>query len=117
MKIVKGTAIYTGGGCYSIIGQLDNGLWFNGCNEWRSVLTRDTRTFNEDGELACFYNDWCEKYDVTCKFNYKELVEAFKNFCNRLDNDEPYITKGYESFSNYISGEVTKFIDFSEMEK
>lgn len=117
MKIVKGTAIYTGGGCYSIIGKLDNGLWFNGCNEWCSVLSKDTRTLNKYEELACFCNNWCEKYDVTSKFNYKELVEAFKDFCIRLDNNEPGITDGYENFSNYIVGEVTKIIDFSEMER
>lgn len=115
MKITNGTAIYTGGGNYTIIGKINNGLWFNGCNEWCAIFDEDTRTKNEDGELMCIYNEWCEKHDKTSEFNHKEIVEMFKDFCKRLDNNEEGITKGYEEFSNYIPGEVTDYIDFSEM--
>lgn len=117
MKIVNGTAIYTGGGCYSIIGRIDNGLWFNGWNDWCAIYDMDTRTKNEDGDLACFYNDeWCEEHDKTSEFDYKEVVEMFKDFCIRLDNEEDGITNGYEEFNNYIAGEVTDMIDFDYFE-
>lgn len=111
MKIVNGTAIYTGGGCYSVIGKLDNGLYFNGCNDWCAAFDEDTRTVDkETGDLACFDNAWCEEHEV--KVNQKELYKAFKDFCERLDSGEPGITMGYEKFSNYSEGEVTNYIDF-----
>lgn len=116
MKIINGTAIYTGGGCYSIIGKIDNGLWFNGCNDWCAIYDMDTRTKNEDGDFACFYYEWCEEHERTLEFSYKEVIAMFKDFCMRLDNNEEGITNGYEEFSNYIAGEVTDMIDFDYFE-
>ena len=112
MKIKHGTAIYTGGGFYTVIGELDNGLYFNGCNDWCAAFDEDTRTWDEEkDDLACFYNDWCEEHEV--KVNNKELKAAFKDFCERLAAREPGITKGYEKFSNYDADEVLRLLSRS----
>ena len=114
MKILNGTAIYTGGGFYTVLGRIDNGLYFCGTNEWCSVYDMDTRTENEDGDLVCFEEEWCEKHDKSSEFDYKEIVKMFKNFCLRLDQEEDGITNGYEDLSNYGLN-VIKAIDFDYM--
>ena len=113
MKFTKGIAIYTGGGFYVAIGQTDNGNYFYGCIDWCELFDTDTRTVNEYDELACMYNEWCDEHII--KSNRQEVWKAFEDFCKRLDNNEPNITEGYEKWSNYIPGEVTELIDFSEM--
>ena len=116
MKALHGTAIYTGGGLYVVIGELDNGLWFYGNYDWCAVFDEDIRTYDEVNHgLACFWNDWCEKHIVN-DVDVKEVYAMFKDFCERLDAKEPDITKGYEKFSNYLPGEVTEYIDFSYFE-
>lgn len=113
MKAIHGTAIYTGGGIYVVIGELDSGLWFCGNNDWCSIFDEDTRTYdNDNDDLACFLNEWCEAHEVK-DVDKKEVYAMFKDFCERLDKKEPDITKGYEEFSNYAPGEVTDYIDFS----
>ena len=111
MKILKGTAIYTGGGFYTVIGKLDNGLFFCGCTDWAAVFDTDTRTEDENGGLCCFDADWCELHEVNA--DIKEIYQAFEDFCKRLDENEKDITAGFEKFSNYQTGEVCGMIDFS----
>ena len=118
MKALYGTAIYTGGGQYSVIGELDNGYWFCGCSDWCDIFNHDVREQHEtEDDLGCFWNDWCEKYDVTDQFNAKEIFDMFEDFCKRLDAKEEGITNGYEEYSNYIPGEVCELIDFSYFER
>ena len=113
MKALHGTAIYTGGGFYTVIGELDNDYWFCGNNDWCAIFDEDTRTWDNDNNgLACFWNDWCEMHEVK-DFDLKEVYAMLEDFCKRLDANEPDITKGYEKFSNYLPGEVTDHIDFS----
>ena len=111
-RATHGTAIYTGGGIYNVIGQLDNGLWFYGGNDYIEVFDEDTRTYDEvnDG-LACYWNDWCDKHRL--EVDKRQLYAMFYDFCQRLDNRESGLTDGYEEFSNYAAGEVTDYIDFS----
>ena len=116
MKALHGTAIYTGGGFYTVIGELDNGYWFCGNNDWCAIFDEDTRTWDyENVELACFDNEWCEAHEVK-DIDPKEVYAMFKDFCNRLDNEEPGINEGFEQFNNYIPGEVSYYIDFSYFE-
>lgn len=113
MKATHGTAIYTGGGLYIVIGELDNGLWFYGNSDWCAVYDEDTRAYDyENDGLACCWTDWCEKHEVK-DVDLKEVYAMFEDFCKRLDNKEEGITEGYEEFSNYAPGEVTDYIDFS----
>ena len=113
MKATHGTAIYTGGGIYVVIGELDNGLWFCGNNDWCGIFDEDTRTYDqENDDLACFWSDWCDQHEVK-DVNKKEVYAMFEDFCKRLDNKEDGITEGYEEFSNYAPGEVADYIDFS----
>lgn len=106
MKAIHGTAIYTGGGIYVAIGELDNGYYFYGSDYFCSIFDEDTRTYNfaEDG-LACFWNDWCAKHEVK-SFDVKEINDMFEDFCKRLDKKESGLTNGYEKYSNYLPGEV-----------
>ena len=116
MKALHGTAIYTSGGIYVVIGELDNGLWFCGDNFGCTIYDQDTRTYDKvnDG-LAWFWNEWCDNH-VVKDVDEKEVHAMFKDFCVRLDKKEPNITKGYEEFSNYLPGEITKYIDFSHFD-
>ncbi len=111
-KATHGTAIYTGGGLYVVIGQLDNGLWFYGGTDFCDIFDEDTRTYdNENDGLACFWNDWCEKHRV--ELDARQTYAMYYDFCRRLDNNEPGLTDGYEEYSNYAAGEVVDYIDFS----
>lgn len=114
MRATHGTAIYTGGGIYNVIGETDNGYWFFGGPDWCTIVDSDIREEDKenDDDLVCYYNDWLEKHEV--KVNVQEIYEMFEDFCRRLDAKEPGITDGYEKFSNYAAGEVTDYIDFSE---
>lgn len=112
MKFTKGTAIYTGGGYYTIIGETDQeGVYFFGCTDFCELTTLDPREEDEDG-LKIFYDEKVEPYLI--ESDPDETWKLLEDFCNRLDNDEPHITDGYESFSNYLKGEVSDYIDFSD---
>ena len=118
MKALHGTAIYTGGGQYSVIGELDNGYWFAGDNWGCNIFSRDVREYDEEnGDLAFYWNPWCVLHDVTYMFDTKDIYEMYEDFCKRLDAKEDGITDGYEEYSNYIPGEVCEMIDFSYFEK
>lgn len=112
LKIKHGTAIYTGGGMYSVIGECDNGLYFNGNNDWFELIYADPREKDYFGDLCVFDNEWMEEH-VVKDFDKLEIYKAFKDFCARLDKNEPEITKGFEEFSNYAAGEVSDYIDFT----
>lgn len=112
MRATHGTAIYTGGGIYNVIGETDNGLWFMGGSDWCSLFDSDVTEEDEYTDMVCYNNDWCEKHEV--KVDLQELYEMFEDFCRRLDNKEPGITDGYENHSNYAAGEICDYIDFSE---
>lgn len=112
MRAIHGTAIYTGGGFYNVIGETDDGHWFFGGYDYCCIANSDVREKNEYGDLACFYNDWAEKHEV--EVDKKEMYEMIEDFCRRLDAKEPGLTDGYKEFSNYTAGEVTDYMDFSE---
>ena len=113
MKFAHGTAIYTGGGCYIVIGETDKkGTYFYGCTDFCEIMTLDPRTKNEYGDLICMYTEEIEPYVI--ETDRDETWRIFEDFCTRLDNEEPNITDGYEDFSNYCAGEVARLIDFSD---
>ena len=64
MRATHGTAIYTGGGIYNIIGETDNGLWFMGGPDWCSLFDSDVTEEDEYTDMVCYNNDWCEKHEV-----------------------------------------------------
>jgi len=112
MTFTHGTAIYTGGGCYIVIGETDeSGLYFFGCTDFCELMRFDPRTEDENG-LICQYYEEIEPYIV--ETDRDETWKLFEDFCNRLDNKEPNITTGYKDFSNYLAGEVSDYIDFSD---
>lgn len=113
MKATHGTAIYTGGGIYNIIGELDNGLYFFGCWDYLAIYDADVRTYDESyDDLVCYNPNWCDEHMLLFAFTEEEIEKALHDFCVRLDNEEPGLTDGYEQFSNYCAGEVTKMMDF-----
>jgi hypothetical protein len=113
MKAMHGTAIYTGGGLYITIGQLDNGYYFFGYYESCDIFKEDTRAIDEDNnELACLYPEWYEENRI--EWDQNEVDEMHKDFCRRLDSGEKDLTAGYERFSNYVAGEVYDYMDFPE---
>ena len=112
MKFTKGTAIYTGGGWYTIIGETNKkGVYFFGCTDFCELTSLDPRTEDEDG-LLIFYNEKIEPYRI--EYDPDKTWRLMEDFCKRLDKEEPNITDGYEEFSNFCPGEVTEYIDFSD---
>lgn len=107
MRAVHGTAIYTGGGIYNIIGKTDNGLWFFADNDYLAIVNTDIRETCEDG-LACYYDRWLEEHEVDV--SDEEKHKMLRDFCRRLDADEKGLTEGYEGVSNYMAGEVETYI-------
>lgn len=115
MKITHGTAMYTGGGFYTVIGEVDDGNYFVGNMDWCVVVDTDPRDSDEFGEWNFFHIEWLEDHDIHADVN--EIYPMFKDFCERLDAEEKDITKGWDEFSNYIPGEVMEMIDFSEFDE
>ena len=115
MKITHGTAMYTGGGFYSVIGEVDDGNYFVGNTDWCVVIDTDPRCKDEFGEWNFFHIEWLEDHNVH-DVDANEMFFMFKDFCERLDANEQDITKGWDKLSNYIPGEATEMINFSEFE-
>lgn len=109
MRAKHGTAIYTGGGIYSLLGELDNGLYFCGDNFYIGIYNEDVRTWNKKEDcLAYFYNDWCEAHEVEADQN--EVAAMIKDFCTRLQDNEPELTQGFTDFSNFDGAEVFRLM-------
>lgn len=121
MKIIHGGAYSTGGGCISVLGELDNGYWF--CSDvigW-SVFNFDVRktckemgiTWGNDDDLAVYWIDASEDGEYYVDVDQKELDNTFHDFCIRYDCKEPGITKGYEEFNGGVWGNLCDHIDWS----
>jgi len=109
MKAIHGTAICTGDG-YSVIGNTDAGWFFHGTSDgWLEILADDPRSLDENGDMLCFDAEWTEKHRIA-NMNTPAACNMIVDFCKRLDAEEAGITDGYEDFSNYIPGEVTRYI-------
>lgn len=121
MRATHGTAIYTGGGFYICIGELDNGNYFVGGMDCIEIVNADPRIEIEDFDGWKSYGfddiDWILEHEVEATENGKEsngIIDMFKDFCKRIDNREPNLTDGYEDFSNYCSGEVYEMMLFDQ---
>lgn len=112
MKALHGTAIYTGGGIYVLIGELDNGQFFFGDNWCCDIFDADTREIGEDDFLNCCYPEWQEQHIV--ESDTAEVLAMYKDFYTRLANGEPDITDGYEDYNNYIASEILQVMDIEE---
>lgn len=106
MRAVRGTAIYTGGGIYVTIGQMDNGMYFIGSEYGIEFFDTDTRSCDENGDMCGFDMDWHNKHVISDGYDPEEAQAAFKDFCERLDAKEEHLTDGYEEFSNFCHGEI-----------
>lgn len=73
MKIKYATAQYTGGGIYIYYGQLEDGNYFRGCDDWEWIEICNTDTSMDAADYYEFY----EKHRV-CTLNDKEY-ETFWN--------------------------------------
>lgn len=73
MKIKYATAQYTGGGIYIYYGQLEDGSYFRGCDDWEWIEICDTDTSMDAADYYEFY----EEHRV-CTLNGKEY-ETFWN--------------------------------------
>ena len=125
LRVEHGTATYTGGGFYTIIGELNNGLYFVGFNDYCCIIDVDPRTkandaphepyeVYDDDELAIYYNDFLKVHTV--EIDTQEKYRIFEDFCRRLDSKEKDIEKGYEEFKNHCL-DVSETIDFTYFEE
>ena len=55
--IKTATAIYTGGGIYIYYGQLENGLYFRACDDWKEISICNADTGTDDAEYDDFYTE------------------------------------------------------------
>lgn len=74
-KIKNANACYTGGGIYVYYGELENGLYFRSCDDWKSIEICNYDTSTEEADYYEFY----EEHTV-------ESIggEAFKTFWNDM---------------------------------
>lgn len=106
MKVVRGTAIYTGGGIYVTIGQMDNGMYFVGSEYGIEFFDEDTRSCDENDDMCCFWQEWYDEHCIKDGYDPDDAQVAFIDFCKRLDAKEEHLTDGYDEFSNYLPGEI-----------
>ena len=57
MKIKYATAQYTGGGIYIYYGQLEDGNYFRGCDDWECIEICDTDTSMDTADYYEFYEE------------------------------------------------------------
>ena len=117
MRATHGTAIYTGGGFYICIGELDDGKYFFGGMDSIEILNANPKIEDEDGEWLGNNIDWILEHTIESTANGKEtneIIEMFKDFCKRLDAKEDGLTDGYQDFSNFCAGEVYDMMLFGE---
>ncbi len=55
--IKTATAIYTGGGIYIYYGELENGLYFRACDDWKEISICNADTSTDDAEYDDFYTE------------------------------------------------------------
>ena len=125
LRIEHGTATYTGGGFYTILGELNNGLYFVGFNDCCYILDIDPRTkaaeaphedyeIFEPDDLAIYYGDFLEVHNV--EIDTHEKYKIFEDFIKRLDSGEKGIDRGFEDYTNH-DFKVYDTIDFSYFEE
>lgn len=110
-RATHGTAICTGNG-YSVIGEDENGFFFHATTDgWLEILDHDgdPRKLDGNGDMLCFNAEWTEKHRMAIR-NMPVAIDFILDFTKRLDAEEEGITEGYDDFSNYIPGEVTRYI-------
>lgn len=120
-KIKNAVAEYTGGGCYVYFGELENGLWFKGSDNWDSLAICDADTSTEESDEEYFYEShliediegedykvffnevlqWIidnapkgnyQAYELEGRFLVTQLTERMFNTPNSIElNDEGYV--------------------------
>lgn len=121
LKIIKGTAIYTGGGIYIIIGKLNDGNIIISNNQGWDILNPN-KTNNDDEYIARWddvswildnmYVEIYEKYEVNNDYQDRDVLRAIKKFCKDLDNGkgDEYLVDEFKETGNYSSGELKRMI-------
>ena len=120
LKIIKGTAIYTGGGIYIIVGKLNDGNYVNtdGCF-WDVYSDNakdkvDTSIYEEICDDMCNYEhpQWCDEHRISEHYRKKDILRAIKKFCKDLDNGkgDEYLVDEFKETGNYSSGELKRMI-------
>lgn len=121
LKIIKGTAIYTGGGIYIIIGKLNDGNIIISSNQGWDILNPN-KTNNDDEFIARWddvswildnmYVEIYEKYEVNNDYQDRDVLRAIKKFCKDLDKGKGdlYLIDEFRGTGNYSSGELKRMI-------
>ena len=120
IKIIKGTAIYTGGGIYIIVGKLNDGNYVNtdGCfwdvyND-NAMDKVDTSIYEEICDDMCNYEhpQWCNEHRISEHYRKKDILRAIKKFCKDLDNGkgDEYLIDEFKKTDNYMSGELMIYV-------
>lgn len=107
LRATHGTACYSGGGFYIVLGETENGLYFvggNDCDGYCELYDTDPRT--KTSELLNDYSEWCDIHRVD-SYSEDEVQKMFRDFCRRLDKCEMNISRGYEAYENYMPGDMT----------
>lgn len=105
LRATHGTACYSGGGFYIVLGETENGLFFVGGNEgYVDIFDTDPRT--KTSELLSDYPEWCDLHRVST-YDDCEVQKMFSDFCRRLDKCEMNISVGYEAYENYMPGDMS----------
>ena len=74
LQVKTATAYYTGGGIYIYTGQLKNGLYLRGCDDWGSIAICNKNTDTEEADYSDFYDEYLVE-EVTGS-TYKKLFNS-----------------------------------------
>lgn len=119
LKIVKGTAIYTGGGIYNILGKLNDGKYIFANDQFITVIERlknDESNFLMDKDNDYDYHycnpNWLDERDKTNEYQISDLLRAIKKFCKDLDKGKGdlYLVDEFENTENYSPGELKRMV-------
>ena len=114
LKIIKGTAIYTGGGIYIVVGKLNDGNYII-ANEQSIGIVADN-PMEEDDDLSCEYHynniNWIIERDLLINYKIADLLKAIKKFCKDLDNGkgDEYLIDEFKETDNYMPGELMTYV-------
>ena len=114
LKIIKGTAIYTGGGIYIVVGKLNDGNYI--ITDEQSIGIVADNPMEEDDDLSCDYHysniNWIIERDLLINYKIENLLKAIKKFCKDLDNGkgDEYLIDEFKETDNYMPGELMTYV-------
>lgn len=90
--MIKCEPIYTGGGIYCFLGQIDDCTWFLASDAEYDVVILNSDPWlavdNETGEQLCWFSDWQEEHLIE-NLDEQDSLDFFSDMLNWIEDNEP----------------------------